>query len=99
VEFFAWLEAYGLAGCNGNFGAGARVATDARFARLDGEDAEAAELDAVACNEGLLHAVEDGVDSRFCLGTWKARSFHNPLYEVLLNHEDSPFLDASVWKA
>ncbi len=62
LEVFAWLEADGLAGGDGNLGAGARVATDAGFAGLDAEDAEATELDAVAVRESLLHGFKDGVD-------------------------------------
>ena len=96
VKLFARLEAYGFAGSDGDFSAGARIATDTCFARLDGKDTEAAEFDAVTCDEGLLHAVEDGVHGRFCLGPWKACTFHNPLYKVLLNHEELPSWGASL---
>jgi hypothetical protein len=86
MKFFAWLETYCLAWCDGDFGAGAWITADAGFAGLDGKDTEASEFDAVACDERLLHAVKDRVNGGFCLGSGKAGAFHNPLYKVLLNH-------------
>ena len=52
VEVFAGFEADRFAGGDGDFGAGAGVSADAGFAGLDGEDAESAELDAVAFGRG-----------------------------------------------
>jgi len=79
LEVFAWLEADGFAGGDGDLGASARVAADAGFARLYGEDAEAAELDAVAVAEGFLHGFKDGIDGGLRLGTWKAGALDYPL--------------------
>ena len=90
LKIFAGLEADGFAGGDGDFGAGAGVAADAGFAGLDGEDAEAAEFDAVACAQGLLHGFEDGVHGGFCLGARKAGAFNDPLDEVLLDQWVSP---------
>ena len=86
MEFFAWLEADGLAGNDGDFGAGAGVAADAGLAGLDGEDAEAAEFDAVASDHALLHAVEDGVDGGFGLGARETSAFDDSEDEILFNH-------------
>ncbi len=86
VQLFAGLEADGFAGGDGDFGAGAWIAADAGLSGFDGEDAEAAQFDAVSGDEGLLHAFEDGVDGGLGLGTGKSGSLHNPLNEVLLNH-------------
>ncbi len=69
VEVFAGLEAYGFSWGDADFSPGARVASNAGFAGLDGEDAEAAELDAVSFDEALLHGFEDGVYGGFRLGT------------------------------
>ena len=80
VQFFAGLEADCLAGGDGDLGSGAWIAADAGLAGLDGEDAEATELDAVACDEGLLHALEDCVDRRLCFGSWQSGALNNPLY-------------------
>jgi hypothetical protein len=85
LEVFAWLEADGLAGGDGDLGAGAGVAADAGFAGLYGEDAEAAELDAVAGAEGGLHGLKDGVDGGFGLGAGEAGTFHYSLDEILLD--------------
>jgi hypothetical protein len=86
MQFFAWLETYSFSGCDGDFGSGTWIASNAGFARLDGEYAKASEFNAIPCNEGLLHAVEDRVNGSLCLGSGEAGTFHNPLYKVLLNH-------------
>jgi hypothetical protein len=86
MELFAGLEANGFAWSDGDFSACSRVASDAGFTRLDGEDAEAAQLDAIACDEGLFHAVEDGVYRRLCFSSWQSGTLNNPLYKILLNH-------------
>jgi hypothetical protein len=86
MKFFARLEADCFAWSNGDFSSGSWVATDAGLAGFDSEDAESAEFDAVSGDEGLLHAVEDGVNGRFCLGTRQSGALNNPLYKILLNH-------------
>jgi hypothetical protein len=96
VELFAGLEAYGFAWGNCDFRSGAGVAPDAGFAGFDGEDTEAAKLNAIACDEGLLHAVEDCVNGRFCLCSWQTGAFNNPLYKILLNHFGSPSLGCNL---
>src|SRR5438067_12297757 len=62
LKFLARLEAHRFAGRNIYFGTGARVASDAGLARPNVEDSEAAQLDAVAATECLLHALKDGFD-------------------------------------
>ena len=86
MELFAGLEANCLAWSNGDFGARPGIAADAGFAWLDGKNTEAAQFDAVARDEGLLHAVEDGVYRRLCFGSWQSGTLNNPLYKILLNH-------------
>ena len=54
LEFFAGLKADGFAWRNIDFFPGAGIAADAGLARLDAENAKAAELDALAAAEGLL---------------------------------------------
>jgi hypothetical protein len=92
LEVFAWLEADGFAGGDGDFGAGAGVAAYAGLAGLDGEDAEAAEFDAIGSAEGLLHGLEDGVDGGFSLGAGKAGALNNALDEILLDQCEVAFL-------
>ena len=86
LQFFSGLEADCLAWSNGDFGACSGIASDAGFTWLDGEDTEAAQFNAVARDEGLLHAVEDGVYRRLCFGSWQSGTLNNPLYKILLNH-------------
>jgi hypothetical protein len=86
LKVFAGLEANGLARGDGNFGARARIAADSGFTWLDGEDAEAAQLDAIVLAECLLHCIEDGIDGYLGLGAGKASAFHYSLDEILLDH-------------
>lgn len=92
MQLFTWLEANGFSGGDGDLRAGSGVAPDAGFAGFDGEDAEAAKLNAITCHEGLLHAVEDCVNRSLCLCSWQTGAFNNPLYKILLNHLGSPSL-------
>ena len=92
MQFFTGFKSDSLAWSDGDFGSGARISADAGFAWFDGEDTEATQLDAVACDEGLLHAVEDCVYGRLCLGSWQTGALYNPLYQILLNHLGPPSL-------
>ena len=94
MEFFTGLEANCLAGGDRDFSAGAGIATDPGLSRLDGEDTEASQFDAIALHQRSLHAFEDGVNSRFGFGAWQSGAFDNPLYQVLLNHLSE---DPSLW--
>ena len=94
MEFFAGLEADGLTRGDRDFSTGARVSTYASFSRLHGEDSESPQFDAVSLHERSFHAVEDGIDSCFGLGTRQSGAFDNPLYQVLLNHLSK---DPSLW--
>ena len=89
MELFAWFEADGFAGGDGDFGSGAWVAADAGFAGLDGEDTEAAEFDTVAFSERLLHGFEDGVDGVFGLGANESGAIDDPLNEILFDQDGS----------
>jgi hypothetical protein len=86
LEFFAGFEADGFAGRDADLFAGAGIAADARFARLDAEDAEAAEFDALAAAESLLERFENGLDRLLGLGAADESLGHNRIYDVQLNH-------------
>ena len=92
MELFARLEADGFAGGDGDLGARPGVAADAGFSWFDREDAEAAEFDAVARYQGLLHALEDSVYRSLCFCPWQTGALNNPLYKILLNHSGPPSL-------
>jgi hypothetical protein len=79
LEVLARLEANGLAGGDGDLGTCARISSDTGLARLDGEDAEAAELDTVAAAQGVLHRFKNSVHGGFCLRPWKACALNYPL--------------------
>jgi hypothetical protein len=90
VKVFARLEAYSLAGRDADLGASSRVAADAGFARLDGKDAEASQLDAFAGDQGLLHASKDGVDRTLRLRSGKSGTLDDPLDKVLFDQIGPP---------
>jgi hypothetical protein len=92
MELFAGLETNCFAWSNGDFGACSGIAADAGFTWLDGEDTEAAQFNAVARDEGLFHAVKNGVYRRLCFGSWQSGTLNNPLYKILLNHVGPPSL-------
>ncbi len=91
------LKRTALAGRNGNLRAGARVAANAGLAGADAEDAEAAQLDAVACGERLLEPFEDRIHGGLSLGARQAGTLDNVMYDVLLNQRRT--LSAAVWTA
>jgi hypothetical protein len=86
VELFAGLEADGLAGCDGDLGTGAGIASDAGFAGFYREDAETAQFYTVTLPESGLHGVEDYVDSGFRFGARESCTFDHSLNQILLDH-------------
>jgi hypothetical protein len=93
VQLFAGLETNGFAGGDADLGTGAGIAADAGFARTDAEDAEAAEFDSVSCGESLLEAFEDGVDSRFSLGSRQACPLDDVMDNILLDQCRRPLTE------
>ena len=90
MEFFAGLEADGLSGRNVDFFAGAGIAADAGLAGLDAEDAEAAELDALAAPEGLLEGFENCFDSLLGFRATDKSLGDNRIDDVQLDHKRLP---------
>jgi hypothetical protein len=90
VQFFAGLEADSLAGGDGYLGSGAWVAADTGLARTNVEDAEAAQLDAVAGGEGLFQAFKYRVYRGLCLIAWQTRAFDDVMDDVLFNQRVHP---------
>src|SRR5277367_3864211 len=68
LKFFARLEANGFARRDANLLPSARISSDAGFAGLHVEDAEAAQLDAFAAAESVLHRFEYGFHGLLSLG-------------------------------
>jgi hypothetical protein len=66
VQFFAGLKANGFARSDADFSACSWIAADAGFARANAKDTKAAQLDAIACGEGLLQSFEYSIDGYFC---------------------------------
>ena len=92
LEFFAGFEADGFAGRDVDFFAGAGVAADTGLAGLDAEDAEAAELDALAAAESLLEGFENRFDGLLGFGAADESFGDNRIDDVQLNHTGLPLL-------
>lgn len=85
VQLFAGLEADGFAGGDADLSAGARVAADAGFAGADAEDAESAQLNALARCKSLLKSLEDGVHGSLSLGARQTRPLNHMMNNILFN--------------
>ena len=85
MKVFAGFEADGAAWSNADFGSGARIASDAGFARPHVEDAETAQFDAVAAGEGALEAFKDSFDGGLGFDAGQSGTLNYLLYDVLLN--------------
>src|SRR2546426_8349189 len=62
LQFLPRLETNRLPGRNRDFLAGARVSPDAAFPRLDHEHTKAAQLNAVAARQRVLHRMKQSID-------------------------------------
>ena len=82
LKFLTWFETHRFAGRDGDFGAGSRIAADARFSGLDGEDAETAKFNAIALFERALHFPEDSFDGHFGLCFGDSCLVDNFVYDV-----------------
>src|SRR5262249_38422007 len=87
LQLLARFETHGLPGWDADLGAGAWVATDAGFAGAYVEHAKAAQLDAVALRQSLLHALEDGFHSHFSFCFGDARLVHDFVDDVEFDHD------------
>lgn len=92
LQVFSGLEPDGATGSDVDLFAGAWVAADSGLAGSHGEDAEAAQLDTVACGKSVLHATEDGVHGCFGLVARQTCAFDDSLDEVLLYQAHTPLV-------
>ncbi len=85
MQLFTGLEADCLSRGYGDLCASPWIASDACFAGLYGEDAESAQLNAVAFAKRLFHGFEDSIDGSFRLDAGEPGAFDNSLDEILLD--------------
>jgi len=95
LEFFAGLKADGFAGRDADFSSSAWIAADAGLARAHGEDAEAAQFDALTLGEGMLHTFKHLVDRGLRFVARQPGAFHHVVNNVELDHA-SPVSEARV---
>src|SRR4051794_24049144 len=86
LQFFAGLEADRIAGRDVYFSSGAGIAAYASFAGANIEDAESAQLDAIAMGESFLHALKDNLHRSFRFRLGDARLSDNLIDDVQLDH-------------
>jgi hypothetical protein len=79
LQIFARLETNRFTWSDGDLGARARVAADAGLAGLDSKHAKAAQFNAVAAAQSVLHGFEDGIHGGFRLCPWKPCALNYPL--------------------
>jgi len=90
LQLLSWFEAYGFAGRDRNFRAGARVPTDTGLSRPDIEHAKAPQFNAIAFGKGSLHALENSFHGRLGLGLGDAGLVDHFVDDVQLNHRRLP---------
>jgi hypothetical protein len=98
VQFFAGLETDGFTWGNADFGPGARVASDAGFARAHVEDAEAAQLDALTLGKGALEGFEYGIDSGLCFVALQSGALNHLVNNVLFYQGVPPSPEVSLFR-
>src|SRR5213593_2396009 len=86
LKLLARLKAHRLAGRNADFRARARVAADTGLAGLHVEDAEPAQLYAVALCQSIFHGFEDRLDGELSLRLGDSRAPHDLIDDVELDH-------------
>src|SRR5271169_6883243 len=87
LQFLARFKADRFAGRYVDLRAGARVASDAGLARPHGEDAEAAQFDAIAPRQRLLHALKYGFNGGFGLGFGDSGFGDNFVDQIQFDHK------------
>lgn len=86
LKFFTGLKADGLARRNADFFPSAGISANAGFARLDAENTELAEFDALAAAKSTLERFEDGFDGLFRLRAADVGFGNHSIYDVKLDH-------------
>jgi hypothetical protein len=87
LQLFARFKTHGFAGWNADLGSCARVAADTGLAGTHVEHSEAAQFDAIALGQGLLHALEDGFHGHLSLRFGDARLIHDFVDDVEFDHD------------
>jgi hypothetical protein len=87
LQFLAGLEADSFARRNVDFLSGTGIAADAGLARLDAEDSEAAQLDALAFAESAFEGFKNGFDGLLGLGAADVRGRDHGVHNVQLDHK------------
>jgi hypothetical protein len=86
LQVFAWLESHGLSGRDIHFRSGPRVPADARLPRFYRKHAEASQLNAIVGLEGILHAIEDGIDCLLRFSLAHSGPLNDLIHKIEFDH-------------
>jgi hypothetical protein len=86
LQVFARLESNGLSGRDVHFRAGSGVPADAGLSRFHGKHTKATQLDPIIGLEGVLHAIENGVDCLLRLCFADSRPLHDLIHKIEFDH-------------
>src|SRR5580658_5686408 len=89
LQFLAGLKANCLAGRDGDFRAGSRVAPNAGLSRAHVENAKTAEFDPVAVAQCFFHGFKDGFDCHLSLGLGDPCAVDHLVDDIELNQTAS----------
>jgi len=86
LQILAGFEPYGFSWRDVYFRTGAWITPDTGFPRLYREDAEASQLNPIVGFEGILHTVEDRIDSLFRFGLANTRPLDDLIHKIEFDH-------------
>jgi len=86
LQVLAGLKADSLSGRDIYLRSGARVSSDSCLARFYRKDTEAPQLNSIVGFQGVLHAIEDGIDRLFGFGLADACALDDLIYKIQFDH-------------
>lgn len=96
LQLFSGFEANCFSRLNVYLLARARIASDARLARLDVKYTETAKFNALAASESVLQSFKNSLDSLFGLGARNVGALHDCIDDIEFDHGSKPLLCRKV---
>jgi hypothetical protein len=96
LQLFARLEANGFPRRDGDLFPGPWIAPDAGFARLDREDAKAAEFNPIVFLQGRLHGIEYAIHGHLGFRARDSSSFNHLINDIEFDHGDPSLQELKI---